>query len=116
MLNNQLKNEAVKLGLVLLAVAVIIKIAFFREDIITTTRTALALFWMFALPGYALLYYWKDRLDFGERIVIGTATAAAIMAISSYYTGLLGLPVRLHGIVLPVVMLAVAYLIMKRKK
>lgn len=115
-LHSQLKKEAINLGLVLLALAIIIKIAFFRTDIVATTRTALALFWMFALPGYALLYYWKDRLDFGERIVIGTTTAAAVTAILSYYTGLLGLPVSLHGIVIPVGMLAAAYLIIKRKK
>ena len=113
---SKLKSEAIRLSAVLLALVIIIKIVFYKQDIVTTTRTALALFWMFVLPGYALLYYWKDRLDFGERIVIGIATAAAVIAIASYYMGLLGLPVSLHGIVLPVVMLAAAYLIMKRKK
>jgi len=93
------------------------KIVFYKQDVASTTRTALALFWMFALPGYALLYYWKERLDFGERIVIGTALGAAVTAIASYYLGLVGLPLKYHGILLPVAMLLVAgILIIKSKK
>jgi len=115
-LDSKLKSEIIKLLLLLLAVAVIIKLVFYKQDIFTTTRTALSLFWMFALPGYALMYYWKERMDFGERIVIGTAAAAAVTAIASYYLGLVGLHVKYHGIILPLAMLAVAAIIMKRKK
>ena len=99
----------------LVAVVVILKIVFYRQDVITTTRTALALFWMFVLPGYALLYYWKDKINLGERVVIGIAVAAGVMAIASYYLGLIGLQVKYHGIVLPVAMLLVASVIVRKK-
>ncbi len=99
------------------AVAVaIMKIVFYRQDFITTTRTALSLFWMLTLPGYALLYYWKEKLGFMERIVIGTAAGAAVTAIASYYLGIAGLHVKYHGIVLPIAMLVAAFVVAKRKK
>src|SRR3989338_2222601 len=107
-LDSKLKSEFKGLLLLLAAFAVILKIVFYRQDIATTTRTALSLFWMFSLPGYALMHYWKERMDFGERIVIGTAAAAAVTAIASYYLGLIGLQVKYHGIILPAAMLAVS--------
>ncbi|MBI2664070.1 hypothetical protein HYX10_01870 [Candidatus Woesearchaeota archaeon] len=111
----QPKNEIIKLLLLLLLSAAIMKIVFYKQDIVSTTRTALALFWMFALPGYVLLHYWRSRLEFGERIVIGTAAAAAVNATASYYLGLIGIPVAAHGIILPAAMLALGGLLMRQQ-
>jgi uncharacterized membrane protein len=115
-LDSQLKSEVRNLLLFLAAIAVILKIVFYKQDIITTTRTAFSMFWMFTLPGYALMHLWKERMDFGERIVIGTAAAAAVTAIFSYYLGLTGLQLKYHWILLPIVMLSLASIIIKRKK
>ncbi len=99
------------------AVAVVImKIVFYKQDIAATTRTALSLFWMLTLPGYALLCYWKEKLGFMERIIVGTAAAAAVTAIASYYLGALGLHVKYHGIVLPVAMILAGVALGMRKK
>jgi uncharacterized membrane protein len=111
-----LKNELAKLALVLIALAVALKLAFYRQDITATTRAAFALWWMFTLPGYALLYYWREKLELAERIVLGTAAAAAVTAIASYYLGLLGLHVKYHAIVLPVAMIAVGIAANYRRK
>ena len=81
------------------------KAVFYRQDFVSTTQTTIALFWMFVLPGYALTHYWRQRMDFGERVVIGIAMAAGITAVASYYLGLTGFPMKLHGIVLPIAML-----------
>lgn len=115
-MDKDLKDEITKLLIFLVIIIIILKIVFYRQDIVTTTRTALALTWLFVLPGYALMFYWKEKLDFAERIVIGTAAAAAVISITSYYVGLLGLHVKYHGIVLPVAMLVAAAVILKRKK
>jgi len=106
-----LKSELSKLIIILVLVVVIFKIVFYRESIGVTTRTALAVFWMMVLPGYALLYYWRDKLDFTERIVVGTAAAAGFIAITSYYFGLLGLHVKYQTVVLPVLMIALGILL-----
>ncbi len=111
-----IKGEAIKLASAAALLAIALKIAFYRQDFIATTRAALSIFWMMTLPGYALLYYWKEKLGFAERIVIGTAAGAAVTAIASYYLGIAGLHVKYHGIALPVAMLIVAALAAKRKK
>ena len=115
-LDKLLKDEIGKLGIVLIVLVIIFKIVFYRQDIVSTTRTALALFWMFILPGYALLYYWKDKLEFMERVVIGAAVGAAVTAILGYYFGLLGLHLKFQTIVLPVLMLLVAVAVIKKTK
>jgi len=61
------------------------------------------------------MLYWKDKLDFAERIVVGSAMAAGIIAISSYYLGLVGFNLKYHGIVLPLLMLGAAYVFTRRK-
>ncbi len=110
------KKEAFGLITVAAVAVATMKIVFYRQDFIATTRTALSLFWMLTLPGYALLNYWKEKLGFMERIVIGTAAGAAVTAIASYYLGIAGLHVKYHWIVLPIAMLIVAALVAKRKK
>lgn len=107
------KKEILSLLAVAAAMIAIMKSVFYRQDFITTTRTAMSLFWMLTLPGYALLCYWKEKLGFMERIVVGTAAGAAVTAIASYYLGLLGLHVKYHGIALPVAMLIAAAVIAK---
>lgn len=111
-----IKTEALRLLAVAAAAVVIMKVVFYKQDIVTTTRTALSLFWMLTLPGYELLYCWKEKLGFMERIIVGTAAGAAVTAIASYYLGLLGLHVKYHGIVLPIAMLIAAAVAIKRKK
>lgn len=111
-----LKGEAIRLISAAALLVVAMKLVFYRQDFIATTRAALSLFWMLTLPGYTLLYYWKEKLGFAERIVIGTAAGAAVTAVASYYLGIAGLHVKYHGIVLPAAMLTVAALIIKRKK
>lgn len=110
------RREVLNLLAVAALMAAIVKVVFYRQDFVTTTRTALSLFWMLTLPGYALLYYWKEKLGFTERIVVGTAAGAAVTAIASYYLGIAGLHVKYHGIVLPIAMLIVAAVAVKRKK
>ena len=113
---SEIKNEAIGLISTAAILVIAMKMIFYRQDFITTTRTALSLFWMLTLPGYALLYYWKEKLGFMERIVAGTAAGAAVTAIASYYLGIAGLHVKYHGIVLPVAMLIASAIVAKRKK
>jgi len=111
-----LQMEIRNLGVLLLLLVIIMKLVFFRQDFLTTTRTAIALFWMFVLPGYAILYYWKDKIDFAERVVVGVALAAGFIAITSYYLGLAGVHIKYHGIILPLAMLGIAAIILMKKK
>lgn len=100
-----IKKEMLYIGLWFLAALVIFYIAFFNEKPVNLFRIVLSLFWLFVLPGYFLMLYWREKLEFMERIVIGIFLAAAITGILSYYIGLIGLNIKYHTILLPVVII-----------
>jgi len=102
---DHIKKELKYIGILFLLVLVIFKIAFFKEDLVVLLRNVLALLWLFALPGYFIMLYWKENLGFLERFIIGIALSAAIIGISSYYLGLTGLNIKYHAIILPLVLI-----------
>jgi len=114
-LRSNLIREIRSLTIVMVILVIIMKIIFYRDDFISTTRLGLSLFWLFVLPGYAILYYWKDKIIFAERIAVGAVLAAGFMAISSYYLGLAGVHIKYHGIILPVIMLIIAAILSRKK-
>lgn len=92
--------------LILFAISLIIfKIAFYKEGLWIIFRTVISLFWLFAIPGYCIMLYWHNKLSFSERIVAGFFVSAAITGILSYYIGLIGLNVKFHFILLPLVLI-----------
>jgi uncharacterized membrane protein len=109
------KKEFKFIGILFLLALVIFKIAFFKEDLMILFRTVLSLFWLFALPGYFIMLYWKEKLEFTERFVVGIALSAAIIGILSYYIGLLGLNIKYHMFVLPLVLIVSGIVINMRK-
>ena len=103
------------IGILFLLALIIFKIAFFKENLVVLLRNVLSLFWLFVLPGYFIMLYWKEKLGFTERFVIGIALSAAIIGIFSYYLGLIGLNIKYHAIVLPLVLILAGIVINLRK-
>ena len=108
-------KEIKYLGILFLLALIIFKIAFFKENIVVLIRTVVSLFLLFALPGYFIMFYWKEKIDFLERFVVGISLSAAIIGIFSYYTGLLGLDIKYHMFLLPVVLILIGIIINIRK-
>ena len=108
-------KEIKYLGILFLLALIIFKIAFFKENIVVLIRTVVSLFLLFALPGYFIMLYWKEKIDFLERFVVGISLSAAIIGIFSYYTGLLGLDIKYHMFLLPVVLILIGIIINIRK-
>lgn len=108
-------KELKYLGILFLLALIIFKIAFFKENIVVLIRTVVSLFLLFALPGYFIMLYWKEKIDFLERFVVGISLSAAIIGIFSYYTGLLGLDIKYHMFLLPVVLILIGIIINIRK-
>ena len=109
------KKELQYIGILFLIILMIFKIAFFKEDIFVLFRNVLSLFWLFALPGYFIMLYWKNKLDFIERAVAGIGISAAIMGILSYYISLAGLNLRFHAVILPLIIIFVGFVINLKK-
>lgn len=109
-------KELKYMGLLFIIAIIIFKIAFFKEGFIILIRNVLSIFWLFVLPGYFLMLYWKEKLEFTERFVIGIVLSAAIIGIFSYYLGLIGLNIKYHTIVLPLILIFIGIIINYRKK
>jgi uncharacterized membrane protein len=101
-----LGKEAFALLCVGACFALALRLMFRADSVLGIARLVGSLLWLFVLPGFALLLVWHKRLDFLERVVVGTAVSTAIYGIVSYYVGLLGLPVWYHPWILPPLMIA----------
>ena len=112
---NIIKKEAVYLGSLLIIFLAIFQIVFYNESFIIVLKIVLSLFWFFVIPGYTLMYYWKEKLDFTERIIIGTAICSGLIGILSYYLGLLGINIKYHIFILPVLIIGTMAVINARK-
>ena len=110
-----IKKEFKHIGVLFALGLIIFKIAFFKEELIVIFRYVLSLFWLFVLPGYFIMLYWAEKLDFVERLVVGTAVAAGVMGIFSFYLGLFGLNIKYHAIILPIVLISVGVFVSYRK-
>ncbi len=114
---DKIKKEAKYLGILFVLLVVIFKIVFFKEGIFNIIKLFLGIFWVFIIPGFVLMYYWAEKLNFLERLLIGTAVSAAVISIASYYIGLVfGLHVKYHGFLLPIIFLIIDYFILRKKK
>lgn len=111
-----IKKEMLYIGLIFLIGLIIFKIVFFKERLIVVFRIVLSLFWLFALPGYFIMLYWKEKLEFIERFIIGTALSAGIIGVFSYYLGLLGLNIKYHAFLLPLILILTGLIAAARKK
>jgi len=109
-----LKKELQYIGLLFLLALAIFKVVFFKEDFIVLLRSVLSLFWLFVLPSYFILLYWRENLEFIERFVIGIAVSAGIIGMSSYYLGLIGLNIKYHIFLLPLALILIGMSIIKK--
>ncbi|MBI3034079.1 hypothetical protein HYY72_02875 [Candidatus Woesearchaeota archaeon] len=110
-----LKKEAISLGLAYIALLIIFQAVFYRENVLVTLRSVSSLFWLFILPGFIIMLYWHESLDFLQRLIIGSALGAAIVGLLGYNLGLLGIHIMYHGIILPLAMYAVGAIMILKK-
>src|SRR3989338_11698010 len=108
-------KELKYLGILFLLALIAFKIAFFRENSIVLLRSVVAIFWLFVVPGYFIMLYWQNKLDFIERAVAGIGISAAIIGILSYYISLAGLNLRFHSVILPLIIIFVGFVINLKK-
>jgi hypothetical protein len=94
--------------LVVLAIllAISLKIIFYRADLLTIAKVAVALLWLFVLPGYALLLAMHSSLPFYARLGLGICVGVAVYGLASYYLGIMGVHVRLHRFLIPTAVIA----------
>lgn len=111
----QLKKELAIIVCMFIAALLTFKLIFLSEDFFIVLRTVMAIFWLFVLPGFAVMFYWNKELKFYERLVIGIGIGTVLLGLMGYYTGLLGLHAMYHALVLPIAVLIVGISINAKK-
>jgi len=111
----QLKTMGMELGIMFVLLVLIIKIAFFKESIVTILRLALALFWLGFIPGYALLLYWKHHLGNIEYMIMSWPVGLAYWGVFGYILGYVGVVFALQTIILPIIALAIGLYVLYRE-
>ncbi len=106
---NQVRNELKLLILAFVIVAAVIRIAYNKESTTEVLRVSTSLFWLFIIPGYLMTLYWKENIKFIERVVVGSIAALAVVGITSYYLGLVGLKLQNQTILLPLAIIAFSF-------
>lgn len=102
-LDQDVEHEFIILAICIVGLGVLIAIAFAGSNPLLIVRTTLALAWLFLLPGYILTIAWRNHLKFAERIAIGVAIQAAVLAMLSYILSIAGWQVQTHGFILPAI-------------
>ena len=114
-LDKDLLKELKGLGIIFIVLFLVLQVVFFKENPLIILRTSIAIFWMFILPGFSIIYYWKEKLGFVERSIISFAVSSGVIGTLSYYLGLLGLNILYHTILLPAVVIAIGVLVNIKK-
>jgi len=104
------------IGMLFIIFLIIFKLIYYKDSFLISLRFVASLFWMFVLPGYSVMSYWREKLDFTERLIIGIGLSAAVIGIASYYLGLIGLNISYHGYILPAVIIVAGCLLSYYKK
>lgn len=114
-LSKKLKKESIYILSLFVLVIIIFKVVFHKEQLSTVIKVISGFFWLFVLPGFSLIYYWQDKLDFIERLIIGIAGGLALVGIISYHLGLLGLHTKYHALIIPPILLTLGIIVIWKK-
>ena len=113
---NSIKEESKYIGILFVIWLAIFKIIYFKESIAVLLKIVASLFWLFVIPGYFAMLYWREKLEFAERFVIGVLISAGVIGIFSYYAGLMGLNIKYHAFVLPPAIIIIGFAAAMKKK
>jgi uncharacterized membrane protein len=102
------KKDIIYLSFLFIILSVMFRIIFFSESFLVILRLVASIFWLFIIPGFAIMFYWHDRLDFLARLLLGAGLSAAMLGILSYYFGLAGIHIKYHFVFIPALLLVVA--------
>ncbi len=97
-------------------IGIMLKILFPVSSMTEIAKLIGAVFWLFTLPGWCIMLPWRNEIELKERIVVGMLAAAGLFAIASYYFGILGVHVRIHTVLFPIIVLVIAAILFYSKR
>ena len=112
----KLKKDILKIIITFIILVVIIKIVFFKEEILVVLMVGLTILYLFIIPGYFIMLYWGDKFDFKERIIIGSCASVALLGLSCYFLGLLGINIFIWSKIYPLATILITSMIIFKRK
>ncbi|MEM2916065.1 MAG: hypothetical protein QXT19_01785 [Candidatus Woesearchaeota archaeon] len=97
-------------------IGIILKILFPLSGIAEIARLIGGVFWLFVLPGWCIMLPWRNEIELKERIVVGMLAAAGLFAMASYYFGILGVHIRIHTFLFPIIVPVVSAILFYSKR
>lgn len=107
-IKTEIKKDLIALGVFFAVLFVILKIVFYKENLVTVLRTAAAFMLTSILPGFVIMEYWHTKLEAIERIAIGAIVGFSTTGILSYYLSLLGVNINLLTFLLPTAVIVIS--------
>jgi len=113
---HELKQDIIWIATATIILGIILKILFPLSSITEIAKLVGSVLWLFALPGYCIMLPWRKEIELKERIVVGMLAAAGLFAIASYYLGIIGLHIKYHTILFPIIIVLASIILINSKK
>jgi uncharacterized membrane protein len=114
---NKIKDDVYGLIISFVILVVIFKMVVFKESLLGIFITVVSLYWLYVLPGFFVLSYWKERFSILERLIMGFVVGIVVVSLPSYYLGVFGLHMSTHVFIpLVIIMIMSAIFYFKSKK
>ncbi len=88
-LNEIIKSEAKNILIFLVLFFIFWKIIYYKESVFVILKLTLAHFYLFIMPGYLLMLYFYEKLNFVYRLILGICLGYAIQNFLVYYINIL---------------------------
>ena len=105
LVENVFFKEIKYLSIIFAGIIILLKIIFIKESMANILKIGASFYYLLLLPGFSLMYYWKNDLSIMERVIIAFPVSLAILGISGYYFGLIGIQLNLFTWIAPLVII-----------
>ena len=79
-----MQTEVKYLAAIFVVMLIFFKLHYSKENLIVLLKLALAHFYLFIIPGYCLMLYYFDELEFFERFFIGLGLGYGVQPLLLY--------------------------------
>ena len=111
-----IKSEIPRLIGVFVIILLAFLIAFHKSSLTQIVKITSAFLFLFFLPGYSIMLYWRKSLSFTIRTITGIAVGSGVVGIMSYYLGVIGMNVNSHHVFVPIILIVAGIVLGSQSK
>lgn len=88
-LMQMLKEEFIKFSAVVIGLFIFFKIFYLNESMIIVAKIIAAQTYLFILPGFVIMLYFRDNISFIYRLLIGIGLGYSLNTLITYYINII---------------------------